>query len=247
MGLAHTVKIIAEIDRGDYERSRESLRKAVADADGPAQAGAARPDLPTDEVIEICDAYNQRLIQGARYEDARKSLGILLEHTRRPELKEFLSGRLRRLELVGRPAPPIRGVDLEGNPFDLSAFAGKEAVLVVFWASWCLPCESEVEWLREADRAYRGRGLQIVGINLDAASDGDRKPSTVLPNVRRFLLDYNVTWPTLMNGQGDQDYARAYGVAEIPANVLVGRDGRVLHIDLVRKNIEPTIARVIGR
>jgi hypothetical protein len=41
MGLAHTVKIIAEIDRGDYERSRESLRKAVADADGPAQAGAA--------------------------------------------------------------------------------------------------------------------------------------------------------------------------------------------------------------
>jgi hypothetical protein len=86
-----------------------------------------------------------------------------------------------------------------------------------------------------------------VGINLDAVSDGDRQPSTVLPNVRRFLLDYNVTWPTLMNGQGDQDYARAYGVAEIPANVLVGRDGRVLHIDLVRKNIEPTIARVIGR
>jgi hypothetical protein len=86
-----------------------------------------------------------------------------------------------------------------------------------------------------------------VGINLDAVSDGDRKPSTVLPNVRRFLLDYNVTWPTLMNGQGDQDYARAYGVTEIPANVLVGQDGTVLHIDLVRKNLEPTIARVIGR
>jgi hypothetical protein len=36
-------------------------------------------------------------------------------------------------------------------------------------------------------------------------------------------------------------------VSEIPANVLVGRDGTVLHIDLVRKNLEPTIARVIGR
>lgn len=247
MGLAHTVKIIAEVDRGDYDRSLESLRKAAADATGPAQAGASRPDLPTDEVVEICDAYNQRLIQRARYDDAKKALRILLENTRRPALKEFLSGRLRRLEVVGSPAPAIRGTDLEGKPFDLADFKGKSDVLVVFWASWCLPCESEVETLREVDRAYRGRGLRIVGINLDPVSDVDRKASTVPPSVRRFLLDYNVTWPTLMNGRGDRDYAGAYGVSEIPANVLVGRDGMVLHIDLVRKNLEPTIARVIGR
>src|SRR5581483_9242994 len=87
LGLAHTVKILAEVDRGDYERSLESLRKAVAD--GPGQAGAARADLPTEEVVEICDAYNQRLLQAARYEEAKKALKTLLESTRRPALKEF--------------------------------------------------------------------------------------------------------------------------------------------------------------
>jgi thiol-disulfide isomerase/thioredoxin len=247
MGLAQTTKIIAEVDRGEYGRALESLRGAVADRGDAAQAKASRPELPTDELVDICDAYHQRMVQGARYEDAKKALETLLTVTRRPALREFLSGRLKRLELVGRPAPAIRGTDLEGKPFDLAALEGKKAVLIVFWASWCLPCDSEVESLREVVRAYGGRGLQVVGINLDDTSGGDRKPDALLPNVRRFLLDHDVTWPTVLNGQGDKDYAGAYGVTEIPANVLVGRDGTVLHIDLVRKNLEPTIARVIGR
>ena len=65
LGLAYTVKIVAEADRGAYEQSLQSLEQAVADRE---QAGAARRELPTDEVVEICDAYNQRLIQGAQYE-----------------------------------------------------------------------------------------------------------------------------------------------------------------------------------
>src|SRR5262245_48904419 len=44
MGLAHTVKIIAEADRGDYEQSLQSLRQAVADREAVAQAGAPRPE-----------------------------------------------------------------------------------------------------------------------------------------------------------------------------------------------------------
>jgi thiol-disulfide isomerase/thioredoxin len=247
LGLAYTVKVVAEADRGDYEQSLRSLEQAVADRVQAAHLGASAPELPTDEVVEICDAYNQRLIQGAQYERARKALTTLLEHTKRPLLKEFLSGRLRRLELIGKPAPAIQGTDLAGKPFDLADLKDSKVTLVVFWASWCLPCESEVEWLREVETAYRVKGLQIVGINLDALSIDDQKVASVLPTVRRFLLDHDVSWPTLMNGQGAKDYAAAYGVSEIPANVLVAKDGTVVHIDLVHKNIEPTIARLIAR
>ena len=116
----------------------------------------------------------------------------------------------------------------------------------MLFRSWCVPCESEVDYLREVEKTYGGRGLQVVGINLDALSAGGQSTSSVLPNVRRFLLDYDVSWPTLLNGQGEKDFAAAYGVSEIPANVLVARDGTIVHMDLVRKNLEPTIARVIG-
>ena len=63
-----------------------------------------------------------------------------------------------------------------------------------------------------------------------------------MPNIRRFLFDHNVRWPNLVNGEGVHDYARAYGVAEIPSNVLIGRDGTVIHLDLSRKNLDAVIA-----
>jgi len=244
-GLAHLVKIIAESDRGAYEQSVESLRQAVAERDKAVQGGASRADLPTPEILEICDAYYQRLIQGAQFENARKALQILLRITQRPAVKAYLSSRLNRIEIVGKPAPAIRGTDIDGKPFSLADAKGK-VVLVVFWASWCLPCGAEIPSLQQAAESYRGRGLQIVGINLDTLQDGDHKLETVRPNIRHFLLDQNVGWPTLINGQGDQDYAKAYGVTELPANVLIARDGTVAHIDLTPKNLESAIARAVG-
>jgi hypothetical protein len=68
-----------------------------------------------------------------------------------------------------------------------------------------------------------------------------------MPGVRRFLLTHNVRWPNLVNGEGPQDYAAAYGVTEIPTNVLIGRDGIVGHLDLSRKNLAQVVARAVGR
>jgi hypothetical protein len=68
-----------------------------------------------------------------------------------------------------------------------------------------------------------------------------------MPNIRRFLLEHNVRWPNLVTGEGARDYASAYGVTEIPTNVLIGRDGRVVHLDLSRKKLADVIARAVGR
>ena len=59
-------------------------------------------------------------------------------------------------------------------------------------------------------------------------------------------LDRNVPWPTLVNGSGDRDYASAYGIADIPANVLIGRDGTVAQIDLSRRNLDTVVSRLLG-
>ena len=128
----------------------------------------------------------------------------------------------------------------------LADFQG-DVVLVVFWASWCLPNAEEVSRLEAVYAAYRDRGLRILGINLDALQEGGKSPDAVRPAVRRFLLEHNVPWPNLINGSGDQDYARSYAVTEIPANVLIGRDGTVIHIDLTRSNLEKVVARAVGR
>jgi len=243
--LAHLVKVVAQADRGAYEQSLESLRQAVAERDKAARSGSPRAELSTAEVVGICDAYYQRLIHAAQYDKARQALEMVLAQTQNPVVKEFLSRRLKRLDQVGKPAAAIRGTDVDGKPFDLAAARGK-VVLVVFWASWSLPSGAEIDLLLQVLESHKGRGFQIVGINLDTLQDDGAKLETVMPNIRHFLLDHNVTWPTLINGPGDKDYAGAYGITEIPANVLVARDGTVADIDLVAKNLEATIARVIG-
>jgi peroxiredoxin len=243
--LAHIVKVIAECDRGAYEESLTSLRQAMAERAKSQQDGSVRSDLPTGEIVEICDAFYQRLIQGGQFDRARKALQMLLGQATRPAVKEFLSSRVKRLDLVGKRAPAIEGTDVDGKPFKLADHQGK-VVLVVFWASWCLPCAAEIESLQQAVTSYGAKGLRIVGIDLDAVQDGGAKLETVMPNVRHFLLDHDVSWPTLVSGSGATDFASAYGVTEIPANVLIGRDGTVKHIDLVRKNVDQVIARAIA-
>ena len=86
----------------------------------------------------------------------------------------------------------------------------------------------------------------MLGINLDTAQDGGQPVETVLPNIRRFVLDHNIPWPTLINGDGERDYAKTYGITDIPANVLIGRDGTVIGLDLDRSNLRREIEQALG-
>ena len=246
VALAHLARIIAEADRGAFEESLRSLRQAITDSTQEKPATEVRAALAPSEVVGICEAYYQRLVEGNQFPIAREAFRLVLDQPYSPGVKDFLAGRLKRIELVGKPAPPIQGTDLDGKEFNLDREKGK-VVLVVFWASWCLPNAAQITWLEQVQDAYHNRGLDVVGINLDVQQDGGQKLETVLPNIRRFLLDYNVPWPTLVNGSGDHDYAKAYGISDIPANVLIGRDGTVVQIDLSRRNMDKVVAGLLGR
>ena len=241
--LAHLVKIIAEADRGAFEQSLQSLRQAVAESTQVRPATPARA-LAAEEVVGICEAYYQRLVEANQFAIAGKAFQLILEQPYSPLLKDFAANRLKRIELVGKPAPSIRSIDLDGKPFDLAAEKGK-GVLLYFWATWSLPAASQVAWFQQVQETYHKRGLEVVGICLDTPADA-QKPETVLPGIRQFLLDHNVPWPTLLNGPADLDFAKAYGIADIPANVLIGRDGTVVQIDLSRRNLETAVSRVLG-
>jgi thiol-disulfide isomerase/thioredoxin len=243
--LAETVNVIAEADRGAYDESLADLRRLIGAGAQGGQPAASTP-LDTPALLAICGAYYQRLVQGERFDVARKAFQLLAQESTNAEVKDYSAHRLRQLDLIGKAAPPIQGMDVDGKPFDLASLKG-DVVLVVFWASWCLPNAAEIAWLDEVYATNRDRGFRIVGINVDTLQNGGTKVETVMPGIRRFLLDHNVRWPNLVNGDGAHDYAAAYGVTEIPTNVLIGRDGLVIHVDLSRKNLGQVAARAVGR
>ncbi len=83
-------------------------------------------------------------------------------------------------------------------------------------------------------------------MNLDASQEGV-SPDAVLPSVRRFLVEHNIGWPNLMNLPGARDFAKAYSVTEIPTNVLIGRDGKVVRLDVARGDLETVLTETLGR
>ncbi len=244
--LAHTLNIIAEADRGAFEESLADLRKAVGQkAEGRAASTSPSAILDTPALLAICEAYYQRLLQADQFDVARKAFRLLVSDADNPAIKGYCSGRLNQLEMIGKTAPAFEGTDLDGKPVSLTELKG-HAVLIVFWASWCMPSAAEIDWLDGVYNKYRDRGLRIVGVNIDVSSSGGMSLESLMPNIKRFVLDHNIRWPNLINGAGARDYAKLFGVTDIPANVLIGRDGTIIHLDLWRKNLESVIAKAVA-
>jgi peroxiredoxin len=244
--LAQTINLIAEVDRGAYDESLASLRRVIRQQPQANGAAEAPAQLDTPSLLALYLAYYQRLIQGQRFDVARKAFQLVNEETSNPAVKEFCAARLHHINLVGTPAPPIQGSDIDGRPVSLSQLRGNH-VLVVFWASWCEPCSTETAWLDQVYEAYRNRGFRVLGINLDPLQSEGTKLETIMPHIRRFLVDHNVRWPNLINGDGAHDYAKVYGVTDIPANFLVGREGTIIGLDLSRKNLEQVISQATSQ
>ena len=116
-----------------------------------------------------------------------------------------------------RPAAPdftLERLDGSGD-LRLSSLAGK-AVVVNFWASWCIPCKEEAPFLEELWRDNRRRDLVVVGLDArDFRADA-----------RRFAGRFGLTFPLLYDGPGDE--AESFGVTGFPETFVLDRDGRVV-------------------
>lgn len=71
---------------------------------------------------------------------------------------------------VGQPAPALVVPQLDGHVFDLAKLRGK-VVLVNVWATWCSPCRLEMPTLNAFYQHLHSRGLVLLGLSIDEASD----------------------------------------------------------------------------
>ncbi len=105
--------------------------------------------------------------------------------------------------------------DLDGKPVKLSGLRGDRVVLVVFWATWCVPCLQEMPALMDTYAEYRDQGFEILGVVV--ARDQTRE------GVQEFIAKRKVPYPILWDA--DEKVMVRYRVDAIPQNFLIGRDG----------------------
>jgi poly(3-hydroxybutyrate) depolymerase/thiol-disulfide isomerase/thioredoxin len=84
----------------------------------------------------------------------------MLNSLARDQLKEL------RFRTVGKAAPEIIGVDLDGRPMSLSQYRGR-VVLLSFWGTWCFPCMKLIPHERDLAARFAGQPFEIIGVNCD--------------------------------------------------------------------------------
>jgi thiol-disulfide isomerase/thioredoxin len=117
-------------------------------------------------------------------------------------------------------------------------YKGK-AVLINFWATWCVPCKLEMPWFVDLHKQYGAQGFEILGVDEDEAKDRGQ--------IGKFARKIGVNYPILI---GDEAVSKAYGGVEVlPTSFYVGRDGKVVEEAaglISRDEIEANIKKALA-
>jgi thiol-disulfide isomerase/thioredoxin len=118
----------------------------------------------------------------------------------------------------GQRAEDFELKDAAGRPTRLSALRGK-VVLVDLWASWCDPCKKELPHLAELAARLRGRGVEVLAINVDK----DRR------NADAFLRAHDLHLRVLYDPEATVPVR--YEPAKMPTSFVIDRGGMVRYVN----------------
>lgn len=119
--------------------------------------------------------------------------------------------------ILGKPFPEFTAADTQGNTFTLSdALKDHEAVVINFWATWCPPCEFEVQFLEEAYAQY---GDRVAFICLSGEEDD------TLEKIETYRERHGLTLP--MGRDEGAALFSSIGAVAYPTTVIVDRFGNV--------------------
>jgi thiol-disulfide isomerase/thioredoxin len=110
-------------------------------------------------------------------------------------------------------APDFTLKTVDGKSVHLKDLKGK-AVVLNFWATWCIPCKQEIPWLVSFQKQYGPQGLVILGLSMDESP----------PAVRKFLHTTPVNYRVLI---ANQLVADRYFVKGLPTSIYIDANGRI--------------------
>lgn len=114
--------------------------------------------------------------------------------------------------VVGALAPPFTVSNAAGETLRLETLRGGP-VVVNFWATWCIPCQTELPTLQTLFEARREGGLHVLAVNVG------EPPGVFVP----WAAARGLTFDLLPDEEGDLQ--ALYRVLGVPQTVVIGPDG----------------------
>jgi thiol-disulfide isomerase/thioredoxin len=138
---------------------------------------------------------------------------------------------------TGSVPPEIALPSPKGDTIRLSSTKGK-VVLLDFWASWCSPCRMENPNLVANYKKYHDQGFEIFQVSLDKTREN------WLQGIKDDKLGNWIHVSDLKFWQSS--VVPLYGIQGIPANFLLGRDGKVITNNLRGPALGAKLKEIFG-
>ncbi len=113
-----------------------------------------------------------------------------------------------------KPLAPISFADGQGHARSLSDFKGKVVVLNV-WATWCVPCRTEMPTLDRLQAAQGGADFEVVPLSIDRGG---------LDVVSKFFTEIGISHLTKYTDSSGQ-VLRGVGAVGLPTTLIIDRAG----------------------
>ena len=120
---------------------------------------------------------------------------------------------------AGDAAPDFKLKDADGKEVTMASFKDK-VVLLDFWATWCGPCKAAMPVMQKLHDEFKDKGVVVLGVNM-----GERSPTAG----KEYIASKKFTYPCVFEAD---ELANAYGITAIPTLVVVGKDGKIMEIEV---------------
>lgn len=125
----------------------------------------------------------------------------------------------------GMEVPDFKLHDLQNSPQSFSTLKGEKLTVLLFWATWGSNSKKALKMMQSLHQQYQGRGLSVVGINVDKQQMSEED----LAAVRAMAAAEQVTFPILVD-RGLTVFHQ-FGVIAAPTMVILDPQ-RILRYDL---------------
>ena len=127
--------------------------------------------------------------------------------------------------------------DLTGQERAISEWDGN-ALLINFWATWCIPCKREIPMLNQLSEDYDGEDFRVLGIAVDNVD-----------NIQEFMQILPLEYITLAHEDKSQEVASLFydSFLVLPFTVFLDHQGRVFWMqveEIHREEVDAILNRI---
>jgi cytochrome c biogenesis protein CcmG, thiol:disulfide interchange protein DsbE len=112
----------------------------------------------------------------------------------------------------------VKVEDLDGNKVELKKYFGKAPVLISFWATWCKPCQEELDEYQKLYNEYKAKGFQMLAVSIDNKKTAGK--------VKPYIKSRNYNFTVLIDSNSEA--ANEFNIQDVPNTFLLDKKGNIV-------------------